>query len=210
MKTLIALCLVTTLGFSIVQAASQEGNPQAAKLARDATAAAKDQDYNKAIDLLRKASEMDRKYTASLAIAYEQRAYSYANDQRFQDALNDLAEAIKIKPDDARAYEQRAAIYIRISDNDKALEDYAEAMKANPGEIKYRNYRAYIYESRGDLDNAIAENDAALRINSKNKEAVERKARLDKIKASMGPQQPASAPGVPNPAPAKSAPPKKP
>jgi tetratricopeptide (TPR) repeat protein len=203
MKTLIALCLVTTLGFSIVQAASQEGNPQAAKLARDATAAAKDQDYNKAIDLL-------RKYAASLAIAYEQRAYSYANDQRFQDALNDLAEAIKIKPDDARAYEQRAAIYIRISDNDKALEDYAEAMKANPGEIKYRNYRAYIYESRGDLDNAIAENDAALKINSKNKEAVERKARLDKIKASMGPQQPASAPGVPNPAPAKSAPPKKP
>jgi tetratricopeptide (TPR) repeat protein len=150
MKTLIALCLVTTLGFSTAQAAQQEGNPQAAKLARDASAAAKDQDWNKAIDLLRKASEMDRKFTTNLAIAYEQRAYSYANDQRFQDALNDLAEAIKIKPGDARAYEQRAAIYIRISDNDKALEDYAEAMKANPGEIKYRNYRAYIYESRGD------------------------------------------------------------
>ncbi|HJX99080.1 MAG TPA: tetratricopeptide repeat protein [Chthoniobacterales bacterium] len=209
MKTLIALCLVTTLGFSTAQAAQQEGNPQAAKLARDASAAAKDQDWNKAIDLLRKASEMDRKFTTNLAIAYEQRAYSYANDQRFQDALNDLAEAIKIKPGDARAYEQRAAIYIRISDNDKALEDYAEAMKANPGEIKYRNYRAYIYESRGDLENAIAENDAALKINSKNKEALDRKARLDKIKATMGPQQPASAPGVPAPAKPASPPPKK-
>lgn len=191
----------------MAQAAQQEGNPQAAKLARDASAAAKDQDWNKAIDLLRKASEMDRKFTTNLAIAYQQRAYSYSNDQRFQDALNDLAEAIKIKPGDARAYEMRAAIYMRISDNDKALADYEEAAKANPGEIKYRNYRAYIYESRGDLEHAIAENDAALKINSKNKEALDRKARLDKIKASMGPQQPANAPGVPNPV--KPAPPPK-
>jgi tetratricopeptide (TPR) repeat protein len=203
MKTLFVLCLVTTIGFSVAPAAQQEGNPQAAKLAREAAQAAKDQDWNKAIEGLRKASEMDRKYTTNLAIAYEQRAFSYANDQRFQDALNDLAEAIKIKPGDARAYEQRAAIEIRINDYDKALADYAEALKANPGEIKYRNYRAYIYETRGDLENAAVENDAALKINSKNKEAVDRKARLQKIKASMAPHQPASAPGVP-------APPKKP
>lgn len=199
MKTFFALCLVILVGLSMAQAAQQEGNPQAAKIARDASQAAKDQDWNKAIDGFRKAAEMDRKYTASLAIAYEQRAYSYANDQRFQDALNDLAEAIKIKPGDARPYEQRAAIYIRINDYDKALADYAEAMKANPGEIKYRNYRAYLYETRGDLQNAIAENDAALKISSKNKEAVERKARLQKIQSSMAPQQPANAPGIPAP-----------
>ena len=207
MKTFFALCFVTTLGLSIAQAAPQEGNPQAAKVARDAGQAAKDQDWNKAIDGFRKASEMDRKYIANLAIAYQQRAFAYANDQRFQDALNDLNEAIKIKPDDARAYEQRAAIEMRINDYDKALADYAAASKANPGDIKYRNYRAYIYETRGDLPNAIAENDAALKINSKNKEAVDRKARLQKIQASMGPQQPANAPGIP--APPKPAPPKK-
>jgi tetratricopeptide (TPR) repeat protein len=92
---------------------------------------------------------------------------------------------------------------MRINDYDKALADYAEAAKANPGEIKYHNYRAYIYELRGDIPNATAENDAALKINSKNKEAVERKARLEKIKAATGPQQPSNAPGVP-------APPKKP
>jgi len=206
MKTLFALCLVTTLGFSVAQAAQPEGNPQAAKIARDASQAAKDQDWDKAIEGFRKAAEMDRKYSASLALAYQQRAYSYAKDQRFQDALNDLNESIKIKPD-ARAYEQRGAIERGINDYDKALADFEEAAKLNPGEIKYRNYRAYIYETRGDLENAIAENDAALKINSKNKEALDRKARLDKIKASMGPQQPAGAPGVPNPA--KPAPPPK-
>jgi tetratricopeptide (TPR) repeat protein len=196
MKTLLAFCLVATIGLSIATAAQQEGNPEATKIAREGTQAAKDQNWDKAVERFRKASEMDRKFTSSLALAYQQRAYSYANDQRFQDALNDLNEAIKIKPGDAHAYEQRAAIEMRINDYDKALADYAEASKANPGEIKYHNYRAYIYEMRGDLPNAMAENDAALKINSKNKEAIERKQRLQKIQAINAGQASSSAPPV--------------
>lgn len=203
MKTLSVLCLVTTLGFSIAQSAQQEGSPEAAKIAREGSQAAKDQDWDKAIERFRKASEIDRKYTQNLAIAYQQRAFSYANDQRFQDALNDLSESIKINPRDARAYEQRAAIDMKISDYDKALADYAEAIKNNPGEIRYHLYRGYIYEMRGDIQNAMAETDAALKINSKNKEAVERKQRLQKI-------QSATAPTVPPNAPPVAAPPKKP
>jgi tetratricopeptide (TPR) repeat protein len=187
MKTLFALCLVTTLGLSTAQSAQQEGNPEAAKIAREGSQAAKDQDWNKAIERFRKAAEMDRKYTPNLAIAYQQRAFSYANDQRFQDALNDLNEAIKINPRDARAYEQRAAVEMRINDYDKALADYGEAIKTDPGEIRYHLYRGYIYEMRGDLQNAMAETDAALKINSKNKEAVERKQRLQKIQSQTAP-----------------------
>ena len=183
MKTLFALCLIITLGLSIAPAAQQEGNPEAAKIAREASAAAKNQEWDKAIDGFRKAAEKDRKFSASLALAYQQRAFSYANDNRFQDSLNDLNESIKIKPD-PRAFEHRAAIEMRISDNDKALADFAEASKLNPGEIKYHNYRAYIYETRADLPNAMTENDAALKINPKNKEAMDRKARLLKIQAS--------------------------
>jgi tetratricopeptide (TPR) repeat protein len=192
------------LGLSAAPAA-QEGNPEAAKIAREASQAAKDNDWDKAIDGFRKAAEKDRKYTQNLAIAYQQRAFVYANDQRFQEALNDLAEAIKMKPGDARAYEQRAAVYMRINDYDKALADYAEALKASPGEIKYHNYRAYVYETRGDLPKSMAENDAALKINSKNKEALDRKARLQKIQAMTAPQT-----NTPVPAPPKPAPPKKP
>lgn len=180
MKTLFVLCLVTVVGLSIAPAAQQEGNTEAAKIARDASQAAKEQNWDKAIDGFRKAAEKDRKFAASLALAYQQRAFVYANDQRFQDAMNDLAEAIKIKPD-PRAFEQRAAIEMRVSDNDKALADFAEASKMNPGEIKYHNYRAYIYETRGDVQNSMTENDAALKINGKNKEALDRKARLQKI-----------------------------
>lgn len=180
MKTFFALCVFTALGLSLAQAAQQEGSPEAAKIAREGSQAAKDQDWSKAVEKFQKAAQMDRKYVPSLALAYQQRAFSYANDNRFQDALNDLNESIKIKAD-ARAFEQRAAIEMRISDNEKALADYAEASKLNPGEIKYHNYRAYIYETRGDVQNAMAENDAALKINGKNKEAMDRKARLQKI-----------------------------
>jgi tetratricopeptide (TPR) repeat protein len=187
MKTLFALCLAMTLGLSIAKSAQQEGNAEAAKIAREGSQAAKDQDWDKAIERFRKAAETDRKYTQNLAIAYQQRAFSYANDQRFQDALNDLNEAIKINPRDARAYEQRAAVEMRINDYDKALADYGEAIKTDPGEIRYHLYRGYIYEMRGDLQNAMAETDAALKINSKNKEALERKQRLQKIQSQNAP-----------------------
>src|SRR5438874_3362643 len=202
MKILFVVCLITTLGLSMAKSAQQEGNPQAAKIARDAAQAAKDQDWNKAIDGFRKAAEMDRKYVANLAIAYQQRAFSYANDQRFQDALNDLNEAIKINPRDARAYEQRAAVEMRINDYDKALADYEEAIKTNPGEIRYHLYRSYIYELRGDIQNAMADTDRALKIDSKNKEAVDRKQRLQKIQSATAPTPPPNAPPV-------TAPPKK-
>jgi tetratricopeptide (TPR) repeat protein len=202
MKTLFVVCLVTTLGLSMAKSAQQEGNPEAVKAAREGSQAAKDQDWNKAIERFRKAAEIDRKYTQNLAIAYQQRAYSYANDQRFQDALNDLGEAIKINPRDARAYEQRAAIEMKINDYDKAVADYGEAIKANPGEIKNHLYRGYIYELRGDLQNAMADTEAALKISSKNKEAVERKQRLQKIQSATAPAPPANATPV-------AAPPKK-
>src|SRR5260370_8782155 len=141
MKILFVVCLITTLGLSMAKSAQQEGNPQAAKIARDAAQAAKDQDWNKAIDGFRKAAEMDRKYVANLAIAYQQRAFSYAGDQRFQDALNDLNESIKINPRDARAYEQRAPIDMKINDYVKALADYGEGIMTNPAATKYQHDR---------------------------------------------------------------------
>jgi tetratricopeptide (TPR) repeat protein len=199
MKTFPLLCLVTTLGLSIAQAAQQEGNPQAAKIARDASQAAKDQDWNKAIEGFRKAAEMDRKFTTNLAIAYQQRAFAYANDQRFQDALNDLNEAIKIKPGDARAYQQRAETEIKINDNEKAIADYGEAIKINPGDIRNYMSRAYIYWNRGDIPNALADVEKALKIEPKNQKAQGWKQQLQKAQAATAPAQPSNAPGVPAP-----------
>jgi tetratricopeptide (TPR) repeat protein len=93
---------------------------------------------------------------------------------------------------------------MKMIDYEKALADYGEAVKINPGEIKYHLYRGYIYELRGDLPNAMAENDAALKINSKNKEALERKQRLQKIQSAN-----AAPPANATPVAAPPAPPRK-
>ena len=185
------------LGVAAMQAAQQEGNPEAAKIAREASQAAKEQDWNKAIDDFRKAAEKDRKYSQGVAAAYSGRAVTEANDQRFQEALADLAEAIKINPREARFYEQRAAVEMRINDYDKAVADYSEAIKINPDEVRYYLYRGYIYETRGDLQNAMTDTDHALKIQPKNKEALDRKQRLLKIQSLNAPQTNTPVPAPP-------------
>lgn len=174
---------VCTAGVAIAlgQFAQGQGNQEANKLAREGSQASKDQDWNKAINSLKKASDMDHKYAPNLAAAYQQRAFAEANDQRFQDAVLDLEAALKVNPKDGRIYEQLAAVEVKINDYDKAIGFYSEAIKLSPNEIKNYLFRSYIYEMRGDVANSMADTDKALKIQPKNPEALARKQRLEKI-----------------------------
>jgi tetratricopeptide (TPR) repeat protein len=207
MKNLSISVLVAALAICFGQFAHSQGNPEANKLAREGSQASKDQDWNKAINLLKKASDMDHKYAPNLAAAYQQRAFSEANDQRFQDAVLDLEAALKVNPKDARIYEQRAAVEVKINDYDKAIADYLEAIKLSPNEIRNYLYRGYIYEIRGDITNSMADTEKALKIQPKNPEALARKQRLQKIQQSNA--LPSTTPVAAPPRP-QNAPPKKP
>ena len=204
MKTISTFCLIALVTFSIPQFARAEANKEAAKLAREAAAAAKDQDFDKAVESARKAAALDNKYSTSLAAAMQQRGFAAANERRFPDAIADFTEAIKINPRDAGIYERRAAVEMKINDFDKALADYSEAIKLKPNEAHYYNYRAYIYELKGDLKNAMADTEKVLKMERKNAEALARKTRLEtrlKQQAAMNaPQSPAPpAPAAPPP-----------
>jgi len=78
-----------TLCVSQVGQAAEKKNPEANKLAREGVEAAKSQDFDKAVDLLKKANAMDKKYGDELSAVYQQRAYAAATDQRYGDAIND-------------------------------------------------------------------------------------------------------------------------
>ena len=97
--TALALC-----GSQVCQAASQKKNPEANKLAREGAEAAKNQDWDKAVDSLKKATAMDKKYGDELSAVYQQRGYAAANDQRYGDAINDYNEALKLTPQDSAAH----------------------------------------------------------------------------------------------------------
>src|ERR1043166_6362850 len=131
MKTKLAAWLGIIFTVSLLQFAQAQGNREASKLARDAAQAQKDQDWDKAIEIFRKAADLDRKFAPNLAVAYQQRGYAAQKEQKFQEAIADFGEAIKVNPRDARAYEQRAAVELKINALDQALADYGEAIKIN-------------------------------------------------------------------------------
>ncbi len=205
MKKIFAFTFIAALGLCAAQLSDAQATKdakEANKLARDGAEASKNQEWDKAVDLLRKATALDHKYAPNLAAVYQQRGYAAATNQQFQDAINDFGEAIKINPEDPRIYEQRAAVEMKLNDMDKALADYSEASKLKPNEVRYLNYRAYIYELKKDLKNSMADTDKILKLDPNNQEAKARKSRLSALEAANAPFTPIPAPSrKPSPTP---------
>jgi len=207
MKKSFVFTLVTALALCATEVYSAEPNKntkEANRLAREGAEAAKSEDWDKAVESLRKATALDHKYASDLAAVYQGRGYTAAKNQQFQEAVQDFTEALKIKSNDPRIYEQRAAAEMKVYDYDKALADYSEANKLKPNEVRYYNYRAYIYETKEDAQNSMAETDKALKIDPNNQEAKGRKQRLEQKQAEKMPTPPPT-----TPAPKKSPPAKK-
>jgi tetratricopeptide (TPR) repeat protein len=200
MKKYFTLTLVMALALcasEVSQAQTNKDAKEANKLAREGAEASKNQEWDKAIELLRKATDLDHKYADELAAVYQQRGYAAATNQQFQDAINDYSEAIKINPQDARIYEQRAAVEMKLNDTDKALADYSEAIKLKPNEVRYYLYRSYIYELKGDIKNSMADTEKVLKLDPESQEALSRKKRLETLqsmRATPLPPLPAASP----------------
>ena len=193
MKKYFAFTLVMALalcGAQVSQAQVSKDAKEANKLAREGADASKNQEWDKAVELLRKATNLDRKYAPNLAAVYQQRGYAAANEQRFQDAVNEYTEAIRLNSQDPRIYEQRAAVEMKLNDTDKALADYSEAIKLKPNETRYYLYRSYIYETKSDIKSSFADTEKVLKVDPKNQEALSRKKRLEARQAANAPLPP--------------------
>jgi tetratricopeptide (TPR) repeat protein len=190
MKKHLTLTVMIALSVCLSQAAQEQGNKEANKLARDGTEALKNQDWDKAVELFRKATNLDHKYAPNLAVAYQQRGYAFAHNQSYQEAIQDYTEALKLKSNEPGIYEQRAAVEMKMQDYDKALADYSEAIKLKPNEVRYYLYRGYIYEVKEDIKNSLADTEKALKLDPNNKDAKARKQRLEQKQAANTPLTP--------------------
>ena len=190
------------------EAKQAKGNIEANKLAREGAEALKSNDFDKAVDLLRKATNLDRKYTPDLAIAYERRGYALTKNQQFQDAVTDYTEAIKIKSNEPRLYEERAYAEMKIYAYDKALADYDELAsgKMQPGGIRQVELARADgrWEAAYEPQSKITIPEDFQRELDNNQEAKERKQRLERKEAEKMPTPPPN-----TPAPKKSPPAKK-
>ena len=180
MKPFAVLFIVLGIALSATTAPCAPPKNEANALAVRGTQAAKNQQWDEAIDDLRKATNMERKYAPSLVAALLGRAATHAAQQQFKEAATDYDEALKFDSDNTTALEGRASMAMKLNDMDKAAAMYTEAIKANPKEIRYLQYRAYIYEVKGDLKDAMADNDKILKLQKDNPDAVARKTRLEK------------------------------
>jgi len=176
-----------------------QGNQEAANLTREGIEASKAKDWDKAIAAFRKAAQLEGHYAPNLASALQQRATIYVSQKKFQEAIADYSEALKIKSDDPDVYERRAYAEMQLKDYDKALHDYNEAIKHSPEEAKYYQVRALIYQNKGFFYDAPADTEKTLKLDPNNADAQSRKKFLDaKLHGTPTPPPLPSGP-IPNP-----------
>ena len=156
-----------------------QGNQEAANLTREGIEASKAKDWDKAITAFRKAAQLEAHYAPNLGSALQQRATVYVGQKKFQEAIADYSEALKIKSDAPDIYERRAYAEMQLKDYDKALSDYNQAIKLSPEEAKYYQVRALIYQNKGNFKAALADTEKTLQLDPNNTDAQSRKKFLD-------------------------------
>ena len=192
-----------------------QGNQEAANLTREGIEASKANDWDKAIAAFKKAAQLEQRYAPNLASALQQRATVYVSQKKFQEAIADYSEALKVKSNDPDIFERRAYAEMQLKDYDKALHDYNEAIKLSPEEPKYYQVRAFIHQTKNDFKAAMADVEKALKLDPNNVDAQQRKRFLDaKLHGTPTPEPmpsgPIPNPNAPPPAAATATPPAKP
>src|SRR5581483_4022016 len=87
----------------------------------------------------------------------ERRGRSLTEAGKYQEAIAELSEAIRLKPDFARAYNARGYAYLLKRDYQHAQDDFNEAIRLMPDYGNaYRN-RAATRKAMGDATGAAAD-----------------------------------------------------
>jgi tetratricopeptide (TPR) repeat protein len=178
---------------------SSRKRTEANKIAMEGADALKNKQWDKAVDLFRKATDMDPKYTKNLSAALQQRAFANASQHQYQEAIQDYTEALKKSPNENAIYEGRAYAEMMLPDYDAALKDYSKLIKMKPKEVRYLLARSYIYEVKKEISKALADTEKVLKLDPNNVEAKAREQRLLLAKAVKAENQMLTHPITPPP-----------
>jgi Tfp pilus assembly protein PilF len=104
-------------------------------------------------------------------MAYYNRGYFYFKTGKYNEAISDFNNAIRLETDDLRAYQNRGNSFYLKGDLLKAMDDYEYIIKKDPNFIKAYIGKGNIYLDRGDYEKAMKEYDKALKIDQNNLES---------------------------------------
>lgn len=117
--------------------------------------------YNKAIDYLTAAIEMDPNYSEY----YYERGNVYFNMNRFNEALNDYIKAIEVSPPYPEIWANLGLCYRFTGQFAEAINAYSVSLDLDPNQFSTFVARAELFESLNQMDTALADYDAALALN---------------------------------------------
>ncbi|MGE0630603.1 MAG: tetratricopeptide repeat protein [Hyphomicrobiaceae bacterium] len=96
------------------------------------------------------------------ASAFANRALSYSLSARYEEAIRDYDEAIKIHPNFAVALNNRAWAYFKWGKVAEALPDVERSLRLDPLSPHSLDTRAHIRQWQGDQDRALRDYEAAM------------------------------------------------
>lgn len=85
---------------------------------------------------------------------YMQRSLAYSRIFHFNEALNDLNQALRLNPGSAKAHYLRAIVYARLEKNEQAYADFDKTLKLNPKYLSALLQRAHLYFLHGKYEAA--------------------------------------------------------
>ena len=102
---------------------------------------------------------------------YFGRGFIYFKKEDYDNAIADLTQAIKLKPENPGAHLGRGRAYFGKEDYDKAITDLAQAIELNPKNQDAYLIRGRAYFGKEDYDKAITDLAQAIELNPKNQDA---------------------------------------
>jgi tetratricopeptide (TPR) repeat protein len=97
--------------------------------------------------------------------AFHHRGRAYRSTLKFDRAIADYNEAVRLKPDYGDALLDRADAFIGKNELDRAIADYSEAIRLKPDNAAAFFNRGLAYVMNREGNRAIADYDEAIRLN---------------------------------------------
>lgn len=102
------------------------------------------------VDMFTRCLDTGRLRADEKATVFKQRAVAYMHLGRHQFALDDVNQAMKIKPEDADVFYLRGFAYRALGQYQKALEDSNRALSLDPNFAAAYANRAFVYQALGN------------------------------------------------------------
>ena len=110
-------------------------------------------DRNKCLNLIKKMSDIISKNppVGYIMRAHGLRGLAYKGQQRYNEAIQDFDEAVKLSPDESRNYVNRGLTYMAMNENVNAVNDFNAAEKLDSKQPLTYSYRAQVKFNLNDL-----------------------------------------------------------